>query len=103
MLKLLSQIIGTAQAREEIGHAVRRDGRRRCATRALLLALGLTEFSMHPSSLLEVRQEIAASEHTALRSRSTSLLRASTRAGIEKLLARMREDAPAGVDAASGV
>ena len=100
LLKLLSHIIGTAKrAKKSVALCGEMAGDVRYTR--LLLALGLTEFSMHPSSLLEVRQEIAASEHTALRSRSTSLLRASTRAGIEKLLARMREDAPAGVDAAS--
>ncbi|MGH7330625.1 MAG: phosphoenolpyruvate--protein phosphotransferase, partial [Polyangiaceae bacterium] len=57
---------------------------------ALLLALGLTEFSMHPSSLLEVRQAIGNCSRAELRKRSTSLLRAQTRAGIERALERMR-------------
>jgi phosphotransferase system enzyme I (PtsI) len=52
----------------------------------LLLALGLTDFSMHPSSLLEVRRAIRESDHGALRRRAPALLRAADRAGIQRLL-----------------
>ena len=55
----------------------------------LLLALGLTDFSMHPSSLLEVRRAIRDSEHAALRRRAPALLRASDRAGIQRILERL--------------
>ncbi len=55
----------------------------------LLLALGLTEFSMHPGSLLEVRQQITQCDHAKLRKQCGALLRATTRAGIERVLARM--------------
>lgn len=99
LLKLLAHIIGTARrAKKSVALCGEMAGDVRYTR--LLLALGLTEFSMHPSSLLEVRQEIAASKHAALRGRSLGLLRASTRAGIEKLLERMRGEAPADADSA---
>jgi phosphotransferase system enzyme I (PtsI) len=52
----------------------------------LLLALGLTEFSLHPNTLLEVRAIIRDSDLAALRTLGNRLLRASDRAGIERLL-----------------
>jgi phosphotransferase system enzyme I (PtsI) len=54
----------------------------------LLLALGLTDFSLHPTTLLEVRQVIRESDHGKLRARTGALLRARDRAGIEKWLSR---------------
>ena len=59
----------------------------------MLLALGLEEFSLHPSTLLEVRRAIRACDLGALRARLPSLLRAQDRAGIE---AWMRKAAPKG-------
>jgi phosphoenolpyruvate-protein phosphotransferase (PTS system enzyme I) len=55
----------------------------------LLLALGLLDFSMHPSTLLEVRRVIRASDHHTLRQRAAGLLRAPDRASIERLLAQL--------------
>ena len=55
----------------------------------LLLALGLTDFSMHPGSLLEVRRAVRESDHGALRRKAPSLLRAADRAGIERLMHRL--------------
>jgi phosphotransferase system enzyme I (PtsI) len=49
----------------------------------LLLALGLEEFSLHPSTLLEVRRAIRACDLGVLRARLPALLRARDRAGIE--------------------
>jgi phosphotransferase system enzyme I (PtsI) len=49
----------------------------------LLLALGLTEFSLHPNTLLEVRRLIRDCDLSALRARLPALLRARDRAGIE--------------------
>jgi phosphotransferase system enzyme I (PtsI) len=49
----------------------------------LLLALGLEEFSLHPATLLEVRQAIRDSDLARLRARAASLLRARDRKGIE--------------------
>jgi phosphotransferase system enzyme I (PtsI) len=54
----------------------------------LLLALGLTDFSLHPATLLEVRQAIRDSDLGKLRARSRTLLRAHDRAGIERWLKR---------------
>jgi phosphotransferase system enzyme I (PtsI) len=55
----------------------------------LLLALGLSDFSMHPATLLEVRRVIRNSEHHLLRRRAAALLRAPDRAAIERLLAAL--------------
>jgi len=52
----------------------------------LLLALGLTEFSLHPATLLEVRRRIRECDLSALRARAPALLRARDRAGIEAWL-----------------
>ena len=52
----------------------------------LLLALGLTEFSLHPATLLEVRKAIRDSDLSALKARTDKLLHARDRAGIEHWL-----------------
>ncbi|RDI97654.1 phosphoenolpyruvate--protein phosphotransferase [Dyella solisilvae] len=56
---------------------------------ALLLALGLNEFSMHPSQLLHVRDRIAALDHGALRGQAPRILRARTHEEAEALLAQI--------------
>lgn len=53
----------------------------------LLLALGLTDFSLHPSTLLEVRQVVREANLQALRARVGALLRARDRAQIKLWLA----------------
>jgi phosphotransferase system enzyme I (PtsI) len=53
----------------------------------LLLALGLTEFSLHPAHLLEVRRVIRDSDLGELKKRCSRLLRAQDRAGIEAIVA----------------
>lgn len=50
----------------------------------LLLSLGLTEFSLHPATLLEVRKAVRESDLADLRTRSKALLRARDREGIEQ-------------------
>ncbi len=55
----------------------------------LLLALGLTEFSMHPANLLEVRAAIRQCELRALRRRTGALLRARDRAALERATERL--------------
>jgi phosphotransferase system enzyme I (PtsI) len=86
VLKLLAQIIATAtRAKKPVTLCGEMASDARCTP--LLVALGLTGFSMHPSSLLEVRQAIAACDHTRLRKLAPRLLRAQTRAGIERVLA----------------
>ncbi len=52
----------------------------------LLLALGLTEFSLHPATLLEVRKAIRDSNLSALKARMPKLLQARDRSGIESWL-----------------
>ena len=52
----------------------------------LLLALGLTDFSLHPSTLLEVRQVVRDSDLRQLRASVRSLLRARDREQIERWL-----------------
>ena len=89
MLKLLAQVIATAQrAKKPAALCGEMAGDTRYT--AMLLALGLTDFSMHPSSLLEVRHAIAHSDHRTLRTAAKSLLRAQSRAGIERVLGQMR-------------
>ena len=89
VLKLLAQIIVTAgRAKKSVTLCGEMAGDTRYT--ALLLALGLTAFSMHPSSLLEVRQAIATCDQARLRKLGASLLRAQTRAGIERVIERMR-------------
>ena len=53
----------------------------------MLLALGLTEFSLHPDLLLEVRRAIRDCDRAALQARADKLLQARDRAGIERWLA----------------
>lgn len=54
---------------------------------ALLLALGLCEFSMHPSQLLHVRDRLTALDHGMLRANAPRILRARTHEEAEALLA----------------
>ncbi|HET6604954.1 MAG TPA: phosphoenolpyruvate--protein phosphotransferase [Xanthomonadaceae bacterium] len=55
----------------------------------LLLALGLTRFSLHPGSLLQVRRVVRDADLHALRRQAPALLRAADRAGIERALQRL--------------
>ncbi|HEY0178476.1 MAG TPA: phosphoenolpyruvate--protein phosphotransferase [Dokdonella sp.] len=57
---------------------------------ALLLALGLTDFSMHPGLLLEVREIVNAQDCAALRAQAPKLLRATSRDGIRRLVEALR-------------
>jgi phosphotransferase system enzyme I (PtsI) len=52
----------------------------------LLLALGLTELSLHPATLLEVRHTIRSCTHTRLRTALPALLRARNRAAMQRWL-----------------
>jgi len=53
---------------------------------ALLLLLGLKEFSMHPSQILHVRERLATLDHAHLRSHASKLLRAYTHEQVEAFL-----------------
>ncbi|HEX6831951.1 MAG TPA: phosphoenolpyruvate--protein phosphotransferase [Rudaea sp.] len=88
VLKLIADIIATAKrAKKNVCLCGEMAGEPRYT--ALLLALGLSGFSMHPGSLLEVRKAISGCDAAALRKLRGSLLRATSRAGIERVLARM--------------
>lgn len=52
----------------------------------LLLALGLREFSLHPSHMLELRRAIRQCDLSELQQRRPALLRARDRRGIERWL-----------------
>ncbi|GAB3728693.1 phosphoenolpyruvate--protein phosphotransferase [Luteimonas pelagia] len=52
----------------------------------LLLSLGLREFSLHPSTMLEMRQAIRSLDLGRLATRSSALLRARDRGAIERWL-----------------
>ena len=56
---------------------------------ALLLALGLCEFSMHPSQLLHVRDRLASLDHVTLRANAPRILRVHTHEEAEALLAEI--------------
>lgn len=58
---------------------------------AMLLALGLTEFSLHPATLLEVRRAVRDLHLGQLRVHGEKLLRARDRKGIEKWLASVAQ------------
>jgi phosphoenolpyruvate-protein phosphotransferase (PTS system enzyme I) len=89
VLKLLAQIIATAKrAKKPVTLCGEMAGEPRYT--ALLLALGLDGFSMHTGSILEVRKAISTCDASALRKLSGPLLRANSRASIERVLERMK-------------
>jgi phosphotransferase system enzyme I (PtsI) len=67
----------------------------------LLLALGLQEFSLHPSTMLEVRQAIRSCDLSRLRDGAPRLLRARDREGIERWLGTTCIDPATGAPAGS--
>jgi phosphotransferase system enzyme I (PtsI) len=52
----------------------------------ILLALGLEHFSLHPSSMLELRRTIRGHDQSELLARAGKLLKARDRTGIERWL-----------------
>ncbi len=88
LLRLLSHVIGAGRrARKPVSLCGEIGGD--TGFTALLLALGLTEFSMHPSQLLQVRDRLAALDHAALRGHAARLLRATTHEQVAELLAQL--------------
>lgn len=63
---------------------------------ALLLVLGLNEFSMHPGQILQVRDRLATLDHAYLRRHLARLLRAHTHEQAEAMLTSIMDAAPAG-------
>jgi phosphotransferase system enzyme I (PtsI) len=85
LLRLLSHVIGAGRRAKksvslcgEIGGDV--------TFTALLLALGLNEFSMHPSQILAVRDRISHLDYAHLRRHAPRLLRARTHEEAEEIL-----------------
>ena len=62
---------------------------------ALLLALGLTDFSMHPGQLLEVREVVNSLDRSVLVGELKQLMRATTREGILHVLEQLKISASA--------
>jgi phosphotransferase system enzyme I (PtsI) len=52
----------------------------------LLLGLGLTEFSMHPANILEIKRAIIESNVSDLRHRAQQLLAATTPKEMQELI-----------------
>jgi len=86
VMRLLSLVIDTG-ARHRLPVAVCGEIAGDARLTPLLLALGLTEFSLHPGTLLEVRRAIRDADLSALRARAPKLLAARDRRGIERWLA----------------
>lgn len=88
LLRLISHVIGAGR---RAGKPVSLCGEIGGDTKftALLVALGLTEFSMHPSQLLHVRDRLAALDHAELRRHGPRLIRARTHEETEALLAQL--------------
>ncbi|MEO6689521.1 MAG: phosphoenolpyruvate--protein phosphotransferase [Dokdonella sp.] len=88
VLKLLSHTIAVARrAKRRVKLCGEMAGDKRYT--ALLLALGLTEFSMHPGLILEVREVVNSLDCSRLRAHASALLRAPTREHILRVLERM--------------
>jgi len=85
VVRLLKHIINTANE-HDTPVAVCGEIAGDAALAPLLLALGLTEFSLHPATLLEVRKAIRGSDLSVLKARADKLLQARDRAGIESWL-----------------
>ncbi|MGH8053369.1 MAG: phosphoenolpyruvate--protein phosphotransferase [Stenotrophomonas sp.] len=91
VLRLLWQVIETAQ-RYSTPVAVCGEIAGDARMVPLLLALGLTEFSLHPATLLEVRRAIREVDLAALRAQAPQLLAARDRRGIERWIAGTATD-----------
>ncbi|HEY0230543.1 MAG TPA: aldolase/citrate lyase family protein, partial [Dokdonella sp.] len=89
VLKLIAQTIAIAQrAKRRVKLCGEMAGDKRYT--ALLIALGLTDFSMHPGLLLEVRECVNALDRSVLRAHAPALLRAPTRERIESVLHKLK-------------
>ncbi len=86
VLRLLAHVIGAGE-QSDTPVAVCGEMASDARLAPLLLALGLREFSLHPSGLLELRRTIRECRHRDLRERADKLLRARDRGAIERWLA----------------
>jgi len=89
VLRLIAHTIGVAS---RAGRSVTLCGEMAGDTHytALLLALGLTDFSMHPGLLLEVREAVNALDRSTLVGELKQLMRATTREGILHVLEQLK-------------
>ncbi|MGB3380198.1 MAG: phosphoenolpyruvate--protein phosphotransferase [Rhodanobacter sp.] len=86
LLRLLSHVIGAGRrAKKPVSLCGEIAGD--ISFTALLLMLGLNEFSMHPSQILQVRDRLAALDHARLRRHKAALLRAHTHEEVAAMLA----------------
>lgn len=93
VLRLISQIIACgARAKRPVTLCGEMAGDVRYT--ALLVALGLRDFSMHPGLLLEVREVVNSLDQAALKKLAAPLLRAVNREGIARVIERMRISNP---------
>ena len=89
VLRLLAHVIGAGE-RHGVPVAVCGEIAGDARLAPLLLALGLKEFSLHPSNLLELRRAIRECDLGRLLARSEQLLQARDRQAIERWLAEAR-------------
>lgn len=90
VVRLLAHILRTGQA-YDIPVAVCGEIAGDPRMTPLLLALGLTEFSLHPGTLLEVRRAIRDSDLAELQAAAPKLLAARDRRGIERWIEKVTE------------
>ena len=85
LLRLLSYVIGSGRrAKKPVSLCGEIAGDVNFS--ALLLMLGLHEFSMHPGQLLQVRDRLATLDHANLRANAPRLLRMPTHEAVAALL-----------------
>jgi phosphotransferase system enzyme I (PtsI) len=90
VLKLIAQAIASAtKARKPIAVCGEMAGEVKLTR--LLLGMGLTEFSMHPSHILEVKQRVLTSDVSAIRPLVERMRRADDTARIVALLDRLND------------
>ena len=94
LLRLLSYVIGSGR---RAGKSVSLCGEIAGDTgfTALLLALGLHEFSMHPGQILRVRDHLATLDQANLRRHAPRLLRAATHEAVAALLQEITDESKA--------
>lgn len=91
VVRLLAHILRTGQA-YDIPVAVCGEIAGDPMMTRLLLALGLTEFSLHPGTLLEVRRAVRDSDLSVLQAMAPKLLQARDRRGIERWIEKASLD-----------
>lgn len=85
VVRLIAYIIVTARrAKRRVTLCGEIAGDRRYTT--LLLALGLTDFSMHPGALLEIRETVNSQDFAELRAQASDLLRVNSRERLAEWL-----------------